>query len=365
MEMQYNRIYNFSAGPSMLPTEVLEACRDEMMNYHGSGMSVMEMSHRSKVFDQIAVNAQQKLREVMGIPDQYKVIFMQGGASLQFAAVPLNLKKNGKADYIRTGNFSTIASKEAAKFLKVNIAATTEESSFDHIPPQEQLSLDPEADYVHICFNNTIYGSKFPYIPETGKVPLVADLSSCILSEPIDVSKFGLIYAGVQKNIAPAGMAVVIIREDLLHEPAPDLPMMLDYKLMADKDSMYNTPNCWCIYVMGLVLEYIQSIGGVEEMARRNSRKAELLYSFLDESRLFRATVQKESRSMMNVTFRTGSDELDAAFVKGATERGMVNLKGHKKVGGMRASIYNNMPYEGVEALVAYLKEFEAAHPAG
>ena len=364
MAMQYNRIFNFSAGPSMLPVPVLERCRDEMLNYRGSGMSVMEMSHRSKVFDEIAVNAQRLLREVMGIPDHYKVLFMQGGASLQFAAIPLNLRKNGRADYIRTGNFSTIASKEASKYLKVNIAATTEDSNFDHIPAQEELALDPQADYVHICMNNTIYGSRFSYIPETGAVPLAADLSSCILSEPIDVSKFGLIYAGVQKNIAPAGMAVVIIREDLLREPAPDLPIMLDYELMADKDSMYNTPNCWCIYVTGLVLEYIRSIGGVEEMARRNKKKADALYACLDESRLFHAAVWPGSRSMMNVTFRTGDDTLDAEFVKGAAERGMVNLKGHKKVGGMRASIYNNMPYEGVETLISYLKEFEAAHPA-
>lgn len=365
MAQKYDRIFNFSAGPSMLPLEVLESCQKDLFNYQGSGMSVMEMSHRSKVYDAIAVNAQKKLREVMDIPDNYKVIFMQGGASLQFAAVPLNLRKNGKADYICTGNFSTLAAKEAKKFVSVNIAATTESTKFDHIPSQQELKLDPEADYVHICFNNTIYGSKFPYIPETGSVPLVADLSSCILSEPIDVSKFGVIYAGVQKNIAPSGMAVVIIREDLLHEPAPDLPVMLDYKLMADKDSMYNTPNCWSIYVMGLVLEYIQSVGGVKEMQIRNKKKADLLYDCLDKSSLFVTGIDKGSRSMMNVTFRTNDDALDAAFVKGATERGMVNLKGHKVIGGMRASIYNNMPYEGVEALVNYIKEFEAAHTAG
>lgn len=364
MAMKYDRIYNFSAGPSMLPLEVLEACHNDLFNYQGSGMSVMEMSHRSKVFDEIAVGAQALLREVMGIPDNYKVLFMQGGASLQFAAVPLNLRKNGRADYICTGNFSTLAAKEAKKFIKVSVAGSTESTNFDHIPAQEELTLDPGADYVHVCFNNTIYGSKFPYIPETGAVPLVADLSSCILSEPIDVSRFGLIYAGVQKNIAPAGMAVVIVREDLLHDAAPDLPVMLDYKLTADKDSMYNTPPCWCIYVMKLVLDYIKSIGGVEEMARRNRKKADALYACLDESRLFQAAVRPDSRSMMNVTFRTGNDALDAAFVKGATERGMVNLKGHKAVGGMRASIYNNMPYEGVEALIAYMKEFEAAHPA-
>lgn len=359
MAMQYNRIFNFSAGPSMLPVPVLERCRDEMLNYRGSGMSVMEMSHRSKVFDEIAVNAQRLLREVMGIPDHYKVLFMQGGASLQFAAIPLNLRKNGRADYIRTGNFSTIASKEASKYLKVNIAATTEDSNFDHIPAQEELALDPQADYVHICMNNTIYGSRFSYIPETGAVPLAADLSSCILSEPIDVSKFGLIYAGVQKNIAPAGMAVVIIREDLLREPAPDLPIMLDYKLMADKDSMYNTPNCWSIYVTMLVLEYLQSIGGVDEMARRNKKKADLLYGFLDESAFYIAGARPDCRSMMNVIFRTDSPDLDAKFVAGAAERGLLTLKGHRVLGGMRASIYNNMPYEGVELLVDYMRAFE------
>ena len=343
----------------MLPVPVLERCRDEMLNYRGSGMSVMEMSHRSKVFDEIAVNAQRLLREVMGIPDHYKVLFMQGGASLQFAAIPLNLRKNGRADYIRTGNFSTIASKEASKYLKVNIAATTEDSNFDHIPAQEELALDPQADYVHICMNNTIYGSRFSYIPETGAVPLAADLSSCILSEPIDVSKFGLIYAGVQKNIAPAGMAVVIIREDLLREPAPDLPIMLDYKLMADKDSMYNTPNCWSIYVTMLVLEYLQSIGGVDEMARRNKKKADLLYGFLDESAFYIAGARPDCRSMMNVIFRTDSPDLDAKFVAGAAERGLLTLKGHRVLGGMRASIYNNMPYEGVELLVDYMRAFE------
>ena len=359
MAMQYNRIFNFSAGPSMLPVPVLERCRDEMLNYRGSGMSVMEMSHRSKVFDEIAVNAQRLLREVMGISDHYKVLFMQGGASLQFAAIPLNLRKNGRADYIRTGNFSTIASKEASKYLKVNIAATTEDSNFDHIPAQEELALDPQADYVHICMNNTIYGSRFSYIPETGAVPLAADLSSCILSEPIDVSKFGVLYAGVQKNLAPAGMAIVIIRDDLLHEPAAETPLMLNYKLMADKDSMYNTPNCWSIYVTMLVLEYLQSTGGVDEMARRNKKKANLLYGFLDESAFYIAGARPDCRSMMNVIFRTDSPDLDAKFVAGAAERGLLTLKGHRVLGGMRASIYNNMPYEGVELLVDYMRAFE------
>jgi len=357
---EYGRIYNFSAGPSMLPLEVLEQCSRDMFNYQGSGMSVMEMSHRSKVFMDIADSAQSLLREVMNIPDNYKVLFMQGGASLQFAAIPINLKKNGKADYIRSGNFSTIASKEAAKFLKVNIAGSTEDTAFDHIPQQNELSLDPEADYVHICFNNTIYGTKYNYIPDTGDVPLVADISSCILSEPLDVSKFGLLYAGVQKNIAPSGMALVIIRDDLLKEPPADTPLMLNYKLTSDKDSMYNTPNCWSIYVTKLVLEYIKNNGGVEAMQQRNIKKAQLLYDYLDSSKLFVAGARKDSRSLMNVIFNTGNADLDAKFVKQATELGMSNLKGHRVLGGMRASIYNNMPYEGVETLVEFMKKFEA-----
>lgn len=356
---KYDRVFNFSAGPSMLPLEVLEECSRDMFNYHGSGMSVMEMSHRSKVFMDIASSAEQLVREVMQVPDNYRVLFMQGGASLQFAAVPINLRRNGVADYVKTGNFSTIAAKEGAKFLKVNIAASTEDTKFDHIPAQEELKLTPDADYLHICFNNTIYGTKFPYIPETGKVPLVADISSCALSEPLDVSRFGVLYMGVQKNIAPAGMAIAIIRDDLLVEPAADTPLMLNYKLIADKDSMYNTPNCWCIYVTKLVLEYIKRIGGVEEMKKRNGKKAKLLYDYLDSSKLFIAGARPDSRSMMNVIFRTGNDELDAKFVKEATERNMTNLKGHKVLGGMRASIYNNMPYEGVETLVDFMEQFE------
>lgn len=356
---KYDRVFNFSAGPSMLPLEVLEECSRDMFNYHGSGMSVMEMSHRSQVFMDIASSAEQLVREVMQVPDNYKVLFMQGGASLQFAAVPINLKRNGVADYIKTGNFSTIAAKEGAKFLKVNIAASSEDTKFDHIPTQQELKLTPDADYLHICFNNTIYGTKFPYIPETGNVPLVADISSCALSEPLDVSKFGVLYMGVQKNIAPAGMALVIIRDDLLVEPAADTPLMLNYKLTADKDSMYNTPNCWCIYVTKLVLEYIKRTGGVEAMKERNEKKAKLLYDYLDSSKLFIAGARPDSRSMMNVVFRTGNDELDAKFVKEATALNMTNLKGHKVLGGMRASIYNNMPYEGVETLVNFMSDFE------
>lgn len=359
---KYERIYNFSAGPSMLPLEVLEECNRDMYNYHGSGMSVMEMSHRSKVFMEIAQDAEKLLRKVMQIPDNYKVLFMQGGATLQFAALPMNLKRNGTADYIKTGNFSTLAAKEAANFIKVNIAASSEDTHYDRIPQQAALKLNPDADYVHICFNNTVYGTKFPYIPETGNVPLVADISSCILSEPLDVSRFGVLYAGVQKNIAPAGMALVIIREDLLREPDAGTPIMLNYKVTAEKESMYNTPNCWCIYVTKLVLEYIQSIGGVTEMQRRNIAKASLLYDYLDTSRLFKAGAQKDSRSLMNVMFRTGDEALDAQFVKEASALGMTNLKGHKVLGGMRASIYNNMPYEGVEALVDFMRAFEEKH---
>ena len=359
---KYERIYNFSAGPSMLPLEVLEECNRDMYNYHGSGMCVMEMSHRSKAFIEIAQDAEKLLREVMQIPDNYKVLFMQGGATLQFAALPLNLKRNGTADYIKTGNFSALSAKEAAKFIKVNIAGSAEETKYDRIPQQHELKLNPDADYVHICFNNTVYGTKFPYIPETGNVPLVADISSNILSEPLDVSRFGVLYAGVQKNIAPAGMALVIIREDLIQEPAADTPVMLNYKTMAEKESMYNTPNCWCIYVTKLVLEYIKSIGGVTEMQRRNVAKAALLYNYLDSSKLFKAGAEKDSRSTMNVIFSTGDEALDAQFVKEASALGMSNLKGHKVLGGMRASIYNNMPYEGVEALVNFMRAFEEKH---
>lgn len=359
---KYERIYNFSAGPSMLPIEVLEECNRDMYNYHGSGMCVMEMSHRSKAFIEIAQDAEKLLREVMQIPDNYKVLFMQGGATLQFAALPLNLKRNGMADYIKTGNFSSLSAKEAAKFIKVNIAGSSEETKYDRIPQQNELKLNPDADYVHICFNNTVYGTKFPYIPETGKVPLVADISSNILSEPLDVSRFGVLYAGVQKNIAPAGMALVIIREDLIQEPTVDTPVMLNFKTMAEKESMYNTPNCWCIYVTKLVLEYIKSIGGVTEMRRRNVAKAALLYDYLDSSKLFKGGADKDSRSIMNVVFRTGDEALDAQFVKEASALGMSNLKGHKVLGGMRASIYNNMPYEGVEALVNFMRSFEEKH---
>lgn len=358
----YDRIYNFSAGPSMLPVPVLEKARDDIMNYQGSGMSVMEMSHRSKAYDAIIKETEALMREVMNIPDNYKVLFLQGGASLQFASVPMNLLKTGVADYIVTGQFSGKAYKEALKYSdKINLAATTKEENFTRIPRQEELKLTPNADYVHICFNNTIFGTKWDYIPDTGDVPLVADMSSCILSEPIDVSKFGLIYAGAQKNVAPAGLTIVIVREDLLREDLDStVPTVCSYKVMADNESMYNTPPCWPIYICKLVLEWIKDIGGLEVMKAMNEKKAKLLYDCLDNSKLFKNPVVPQCRSMMNATFRAEDDELNAKFVKESVAAGMQNLKGHRSVGGMRASIYNAMPYEGVEALVKFIKEFEA-----
>lgn len=354
------RIYNFAAGPSMLPAEVLEEAQRDMLNYGGTGTSVMEMSHRSKAFDDIIKNTEKNFREVMNIPDNYKVIFMQGGATLQFGCVPMNLLKTGVADYVRTGQFSTKAWKEAQRFSdKINLAGSSEEKKFSYIPTQEQLSLSDKADYLHICFNNTVYGTKWNYIPKTN-APIVADMSSFILSEPVDVSKFGVIYAGAQKNIAPAGVTVVIVREDLLQGlDQKQYPGYCDWKSQADKGSLYNTPPCWCIYMCGLVVKWIKSIGGLEEMKKRNEAKAKLLYSFLDSSKLFHSSVEPQCRSMMNVTFVTGNDELDKKFVAQAAEQGMVNLKGHRSVGGMRASIYNAMPKEGVEKLVKFMEQFE------
>ena len=357
----YDRIYNFSAGPSMLPVSVLEQARDDMMNYQGSGMSVMEMSHRSKVYDAIIKEAEALLREVMSIPDNYKVMFLQGGASMQFANGCMNLMKTGKADYIVTGQFSGKAYKEAQKFGDAHLAATTKEENFTRIPEQSELDLRADADYVHICFNNTIFGTKWGYIPDTGDVPLVADMSSCILSEPVDVSKFGLIYAGAQKNVAPAGLTIVIAREDLLTEDlAKTVPTMCNYATMAANDSMYNTPPCYPIYVCGLVLKWIKSLGGLEKMKEINEKKAKLLYNTLAESKLFSNPVKENSRSMMNVTFRAEDDEINAKFVKEAAAAGFANIKGHRSVGGMRASIYNAMPTEGVEALCEFIKKFEA-----
>ena len=359
-----SRVYNFSAGPSMLPLQVLETCAKDMLDYNGSGMSVMEMSHRSPVYDEIIKDAEAKLRQLMNIPDNYKVLFLQGGASTQFAAVPLNLmNKNKKADYIVSGQFSGKAQKEATKYGDVKIAASSKDANFTFVPKTDRSSFREDADYVHICFNNTIYGTKFPYIPDTGDIPLVADMSSCIISEPVDVSKFGMIYAGAQKNMAPAGLTLVIIREDLMGNAREDIPVMLDYKTMADNDSMYNTPPCYCIYVAKLVYEWILGLGGLEEMKKLNEKKAALLYDYLDSQDYYVAPVEKESRSMMNVTFVTGDADLDKKFAKEADAAGLKNLKGHRSVGGMRASIYNAMPYEGVEKLVEFMKEFANNNP--
>ena len=358
------RVYNFSAGPSMLPEAVLQKAAAQMLCYEDSGMSVMEMSHRSPVYEKIITDAEALLRKVMNIPDNYKVLFLQGGASTQFAAVPLNLMNgNGKADYILSGQFSTKAYQEAQKYGDVFAAASSKEATFSFVPKTDKNSFRKDADYVHICFNNTIYGTKFPYIPDTGDIPLVADMSSCILSEPVDVSRFGVIYAGAQKNMAPAGLTIVIIREDLLGNARKETPTMLDYKVMADNGSMYNTPPCWCIYVAKLVYEWILELGGLEKMKERNEKKAKILYDYLDSQDYYKAPVEKESRSMMNVTFVTGNPDLDKKFAKEAAEYGLVNLKGHRSVGGMRASIYNAMPIEGVEKLVKFMKEFAANNP--
>ncbi|MBQ3407252.1 MAG: 3-phosphoserine/phosphohydroxythreonine transaminase [Lachnospiraceae bacterium] len=357
------RIYNFSAGPSILPEEVLLKAQAELLNCEGSGMSVLEMSHRSKVFDDIIKAAEANMRKIMNIPDNYKVLFLQGGASGVFASLPMNLgNKNKVADYIVSGNFSGGALKEAKKYLDAREIATTKDVNFTRIPRQDELKLSPDADYVHVCWNNTIFGTKFQYIPDTGDVPLVADMSSSILSEPVDVSRFGMIYAGVQKNMAPAGMAIVIVREDLIGNAMPITPKIWDYKIMADKESMLNTPPCFPIYFVKLVTDYLMEQGGLAEMQRRNEEKAGILYDYLDSQDFFKAAAAREDRSIMNVTFRTGDDALDAEFVKGQAAHGFSNLKGHRVTGGMRASIYNAMPKEGVIALVEYMKEFAAEH---
>ena len=350
----------------MLPVPVLEEAARDMLNYKGSGMSVMEMSHRSKVYDEIIKEAEAALRRLMNIPDNYKVLFLQGGASTQFAAVPLNLLPvDGKADYIVSGQFSKKAYEEAKKYGDVQVATSSALDNFSRIPAFSASDLRPDADYVHVCYNNTIFGTKFPEIPDTGSIPLVADMSSCIISEPVDVSRFGVIYAGAQKNMAPAGLTLVIVREDLLGKARPETPTMLNWQIMAENDSMYNTPPCYCIYVAKLVYEWILGMGGLEEMKRRNERKASLLYDYLDSQSYYTAPVEPGSRSMMNVTFVTGDKELDAKFASDAAKAGLVNLKGHRSVGGMRASIYNAMPYEGVEALVAFMKKFAEENPKG
>ena len=359
--MNYGRTYNFSAGPAMMPEAVLEEIRDEMMNYRGSGMCVMEMSHRSKVFQQIVDEAEQDLRDLMNIPDNYKVLFLQGGATLQFAAIPWNLMKNGKAVYIETGAWSKKAIAEAKKYGEVIVAASSKDRNFSYIPDCSDLDIPEDADYVYICENETIHGLTYQQLPNTKGHILVSDQSSMFLSKPCNVADYGLIYAGVQKNVGPAGMSVVIIREDLIREDLdPKMPVYMRYDIQAANGSMYNTPNCWAIYCCGKVFKYLKSIGGLEEMARRNEEKAKILYDFLDQSKMFRGTVDKEFRSLMNVPFVTGSAELDAEVVKATKAAGYDNLKGHKSVGGLRASIYNAMPKEGVEALVEFLKKFEA-----
>ena len=355
-----SRVYNFSAGPAVLPEEVLKEAAEEMLDYRGSGMSVMEMSHRSKVFDNIIKEAEADLRDLMNIPDNYKVLFLQGGASQQFAMIPMNLMKNKVADYIVTGQWAKKAYQEAQKYGKANKIASSEDQTFSYIPDCSDLPISEEADYVYICENNTIYGTKFKTLPNTKGKTLVADVSSCFLSEPVDVTKYGIIYGGVQKNIGPAGMVIVIIREDLITEDVlPGTPTMLTYKTHADAESLYNTPNCYCIYMCGKVFKWLKKMGGLEAMKALNEKKAAILYDFLDQSKLFKGTVRKEDRSLMNVPFVTGDKEMDAKFVKAAESAGFVNLKGHRTVGGMRASIYNAMPIEGVEKLVQFMKKFE------
>ena len=359
--MNYGRTYNFSAGPATMPEPVLEEIRDEMMNYRGSGMCVMEMSHRSKVFQQIADEAEQDLRELMGIPDNYKVLFIQGGATLQFSMIPMNLMKNGVACYVETGAWSKKAIAEAKRYGEVKIVASSADKNFSYIPDCSDLPIDENADYVYICENNTIYGTKFWQLPNTKGKPLISDVSSCFLSEPVDVTKYGMLYGGVQKNIGPAGVVIGILRENLITDNVyPNTPTMLRYKTYADNGSMYNTPNCWAIYCCGKVFKYLKSIGGLEEMHKRNLDKAKVFYDFLDSSKMFKGTVEPEFRSLMNVPFVTESKELDAEVVKATKAAGYDNLKGHKSVGGLRASIYNAMPKEGVEALVEFLKNFEA-----
>ena len=361
--MKYNRTFNFSAGPAMMPEPVLEEIRDEMMNYRGSGMCVMEMSHRSKVFQQIADEAEADLRALMGIPDNYKVLFIQGGGTLEFAMVPMNLMKNGKACYVETGTWSKKAIAEAKKYGDVTVVASSADKNYSYIPDCSDLDIPDDADYVYICENETINGTTWHKLPNTKGHVLVADQSSMFLSLPCNVADYGLIWAGVQKNVGPAGMSVAIIREDLLRDDLdPKVPAYLRYKLHADNDSMYNTPNCWAIYCCGKVFKYLRSIGGLEEMQRRNEEKAKVLYDFLDSSRLFKGTVVPADRSLMNVPFSTGDKDTDAAVVAATKEAGFDNLKGHRSVGGLRASIYNAMPKEGVEALVAFLRDFEAKH---
>ena len=358
-----SRIYNFSAGPAMLPEEVLKTAAAEMLDYHDSGMSVMEMSHRSKIYQSIIDEAEADLRKLIGIPENYKVLFMQGGATLGFAMIPMNFMVKGKIDLINTGVWTKKALKDAKLFGEVNVVASGEENGFKQIPDVKSIKFNPDADYVYMCDNNTIYGTKFKKYPETGNVPLICDMSSCFLSEPIDVKKFGMIYAGAQKNVGPAGVTICIIRDDLLaRTPRQPLPAYLDYRLHAENGSMYNTPPTYGIYICGLVFKWLLKEGGLKARKANNEKKAKILYDYLDSSKFFKPYVDKDSRSLMNVTFRTPSDELYAEFLEGAKKYRFTNLKGHRSTGGLRASLYNAMPIAGVEALVKYMKEFEEAH---
>lgn len=360
---KYDRVYNFSAGPSMLPLPVLEHVQKELLNYDGSGQSVMEMSHRSKEFKKIAEDAEANLRKLMQIPDQYKVLFLQGGGTLQFSMVPLNLlRRSKKADYIVTGSWAKKACKEAQKFGDIRVVASSEDKTFSYIPKVKREDFRPDADYVYITANNTIYGSAYHETPDTGEIPLVADMSSNFLAQEVDVTKYGVIWAGAQKNVGPAGVTVVIIREDLLGFAGPQVPVYLDYKIHADNDSMYNTPPCFSLYVAGEVFKHLLETGGVAAREKANREKAALLYDYIDSSKLYTCPVAKEDRSLMNVVFVTGDPELDKQFVAEAKTQGMINLNGHRSIGGMRASIYNAMPKEGVETLIAFMKQFETVH---
>lgn len=355
------RVFNFSAGPSMLPESVLNRAAAEMLDYKGSGQSVMEMSHRSKVYEEIIFGAQSLFREVLNVPDNYKILFYQGGASLQFAGIPMNLLNgSGKADYVLTGQFATKAYEEAKKYGEIKVVGSSKDKTFSYIPKLDKADFTPDADYFYICMNNTIFGTRWQDLPDTGDVPLVADVSSCFLSEPMDVSKFGLIYGGAQKNVAPAGLTIVIVRDDLIGKAKAFTPTVMDYKVMAGNDSMYNTPPCYSIYMCKLMLEWIKNLGGLEAMKLRNQKKAQILYDFLDSGKMFSNPVEPKDRSMMNVTFVTPTEELNSKFIKEAAAAGFINLKGHRSVGGMRASIYNAVPIEGVEKLVEFMKDFEA-----
>ncbi|MGI6042074.1 MAG: 3-phosphoserine/phosphohydroxythreonine transaminase [Candidatus Alectryocaccobium sp.] len=355
-----SRVYNFSAGPAVLPEEVLKVAQAELLDYQGCGMSVMEMSHRSKAFDSIIEAAEADLRDLMNIPEDYEVLFLAGGAHLQFAQVPMNLMKNRVADYILTGQWAKKAYKEACIYGKANVIASSEDKTFSYIPDCSDLSVSPDADYVYICENNTIYGTKYKKLPNTKGKILVADVSSCFLSEPVDVTKYGVIYGGVQKNIGPAGMCIAIVRKDLITDDVLDCtPTIMKYKTQADAKSLYNTPNCFCVYMCGKVFKWLKKMGGLEEMKKLNEYKAGLLYDYLDSSKMFKGTVRKEDRSLMNVPFVIGDKDLEAKFIKESDAAGLKSLKGHRTVGGMRASIYNAMPVEGVKTLVEFMKKFE------